>query len=235
MLRYGEASDLQFIGHVFQEGLGRAPSADDEREYGKALVSGTSRADVLGTVAGSAEARIGNIATIGDPLAAPVFHGCVALLGRTPEYAGLVAWPSARIQGLSAGNLARGIAASAEFLAAYVGQADSTFVQSVYQGALHRNAGSDEERTWLDALSHGVSGATVGGTTGFPDKSVSAAFPTTHEGVIKLVSLHRTGCGLSLPCWTRDGLAGYAWRTPHRGTPWQKARGPSNWTQARLR
>ena len=185
-LRYGATSDLQFIRHAFQEGLGRAPSPDDEREYGKALASGASRADVLDIVAGSAEARICNMGTVGDPLVASVYQGYMALLGRTPEYAGLVAWTSARIQGLSADGLARGIAASAEFQAAHVGQADSAFVQSVYQGVLHRGAGADEEQAWVDKLSRGVSRATVGVTIGSSNESVLAAFSTTHEGIIKL-------------------------------------------------
>lgn len=184
--RYGVASDLQFIRHAFQEGLGRAPSADDELAYSKALASGATRTDVLDTVAGSAEARIANLGTIGDPLVASVYHGYMALLGRTPEYAGLVAWTTGRIQGLSAEDLARGIAASAEFLGAHAGQADSTFVQSVYRGALHRNAGAIEERTWVDALSNGMSRAIVGSTIGSSSESILAAFPMTHEGVVKL-------------------------------------------------
>jgi hypothetical protein len=85
-----------------------------------------------------------------------------ALLGRSPDVAGLQAWTNLiDNSGASLTDVANALASSAEYQQAHAGQSDSDFVNSLYLDALGRSADPTETQEWANAIASGTSRGAV--------------------------------------------------------------------------
>lgn len=96
-----------------------------------------------------------------DPVQALVRQDYLAGLDRDAEAGGLAGWSQAVRNGMTAADLAQGIAGSSEFQSLHGQQSDAEYVDSLYVNALGRHAESGGLAGWIGALNAGASRASV--------------------------------------------------------------------------
>lgn len=168
--RYGAGLDNRtFVSRVYQNALGRAPDGSGLDFYTGYLNSGRlSRADVLATIADSAENRAGTAGLVAQGIwlpsavAAQVARLYDTALGRLPDAAGLAYWTPAIEQGRATLRaLADVFVSSTEFLARYGALDNAGFVAAVYGNTLHRTPDAAGAAFWTAGLARGAARADV--------------------------------------------------------------------------
>ncbi|GJE43512.1 SdrD B-like domain-containing protein [Methylobacterium soli] len=129
-----------------------------------------------GTSGGDAQAGSGGTATTTNPANAKFFGNVVhdasgadgqvyalfhALLGRNPDVTGQEFYAAKLQSGLSLADLAQALLDSAEYKASHPTSDNASYVQGLYQSALHRAADPDGLKYWTGVLDHGGSQAQV--------------------------------------------------------------------------
>ena len=187
-LRYGITDNPTFVSIAVLNATGHKALPDDIAKYGNMLNEGIGRNVVLENIALSAESRIHNIDTSGDPDVSLVYEDYASMLDRVPEPDGLLGWTSILVNGLTSEGLADYIASSPEFTALHAQQNNATFVASAYIGALGRTPQNGEDSGWENALAAGVSRAVISSDIGASPESVLHNSSLTHASLIRVYS-----------------------------------------------
>ncbi|WP_267360773.1 MULTISPECIES: DUF4214 domain-containing protein [unclassified Methylobacterium] len=157
----GAVTDSTYVRGLYQDVLGRAADAAGLHSWTSALAGGIDRTSVAQAFVDSAEYQ-GHYASQSN--AAYVEGLYEHVLGRTGDAAGLQAWSSAlNSNATTRVDLADSFVHSAEFqshLSQLAGrQNDNSFVESLYENALGRQADAGGLQAWTFALAHGTSRA----------------------------------------------------------------------------
>ena len=182
--RAGGLSNIAFISMGYEDVLHRAPDAGGLQAYANALSGGTSRAQVLDSLAQSQESRQVNIGLAGDHDDAEVTRLYGAALDRAPDPSGLATYAGLLDAGRSVAAIAQDLVGSTEFAGLYGGLGNGAFVQALYGNVLHRNADSGGFANYTAQLNAGVSRAVV--VIGFADSLEGRldTAATTHDGYV---------------------------------------------------
>jgi hypothetical protein len=136
-------TDTQFVSSLYQGFLGRAPDAEGQAFYSGLLSAGTSRGDVVASIADSVEAKA-VLAASTTPVWVPSPEGTIGYeayqtgLGREIDLPSLTNVETNLRGGLTTLQLFQQIAASPEFAALHGGQDNGSYVASLYQAGLGR-------------------------------------------------------------------------------------------------
>ncbi len=177
--RYGQLGAAGFVDRLYQNVLGRTPSAAERSYWMGQLAVGATRAELLLTFADSPEfqRRTGTdglrptdfgvgpapaSAPPGTAAPAEAYEGEVRRLyrgafGREPDAAGLAYWAGIRAAGVTLVSVADEFAISAEVRARYGATSDGEYVDLVYRNVLGRPPDPEGRRYWLGQLGTGVS------------------------------------------------------------------------------
>ncbi|MFC0384411.1 SdrD B-like domain-containing protein [Muricoccus vinaceus] len=162
--RYGNQSNQDYIGQLYQNVLGRAPDPGGAAVWNAALAAGTSRASVLLGFSESAENRQAHAAEDARGIwdvsenAASVARLYDTTLGRLPDLAGLTAWRGLLDSGAQTlASMAAGFTASTEFVARYgANSSTADFVELLYTNALHRGSDPAGKAEWVSGIDSGA-------------------------------------------------------------------------------
>ena len=179
--------DHAYIGIVYGNAVGHAPTPDELATYVAQLASGSSRASVLLQIADSAEARIHNEANYADPLVNQVQTLYHAELGRATDTVGLSGWTDQLTHGLTTSQLAATIATSQEFQALHSGQSDAGYITSLYVGALGRTPGAPEVAPWVSYLQGGASRSDAALNIASSPEAMFDNSPETGQGLVHII------------------------------------------------
>ena len=154
---YGNTTDAQFVTRLYENTLGREPSAS-EVDYQVNALHSASRAQLLVNFSESPENQARHILGA-DSAAAQVDRLYDAAFDRAPDTAGLIYQANAMTSGESLAQLAQQFMASAEFQAKY-GNVDATaFTTLLYENVLGRAPDAAGLAYQLGALASGTSRA----------------------------------------------------------------------------
>ena len=154
---YGNTSDAQFVTRLYENTLGREPSADEVGYHVNALHS-ISRAQLLVNFSESPENQARHILGA-DSDTAQVYRLYDTAFDRAPDTAGLVYQANAMASGQSLATLAQQFMASPEFRAKYGAVSDTQFATLLYENVLGRDPDAGGLAYQLEALASGTSRA----------------------------------------------------------------------------
>jgi hypothetical protein len=154
---YGNTSDAQFVTRLYENTLGREPSAGEVAYHVDALHS-ISRAQLLVNFSESPENQARHILGA-DSAAAQVDRLYDAAFDRAPDTGGLVYQTNAMNAGQSLAALAQQFMASPEFQAKYGAVDDAHFATLLYENVLGREPDAAGLAYQLQALASGESRA----------------------------------------------------------------------------
>lgn len=161
---YGTPSNTDFVSALYRNVLHRAGDAGGLQTWNNALAHGTSRADTLVAFSESAENKTTLEAapnqTYSETVEAQAERLYDASFGRAPDPVGYGNLTQGMLNGVTLQQAALGFVQSAEFSNRYGGAASNgTFVDALYQNALHRAADPGGRAQYLAALNSGMSRA----------------------------------------------------------------------------
>ena len=125
-----------------------------------------------------------------------------AILGRTPDLLGFEGWASILKHGTAS---LHDVAAS--FLASPEGQShvgspnNATFVEQLYETALHRAGDSNGVQGWTNALNQGASRADVAIGFALSAENVAGMQTSLNAGVLSLTRMPRMSPASTMECW----------------------------------
>ncbi|HUR89750.1 MAG TPA: DUF4214 domain-containing protein [Ramlibacter sp.] len=154
---YGNTNDAQFVTRLYQNTLGREPSAGEVDYHVNALHS-ISRAQLLVNFSESLENQAHHILG-GESDAAQVYRLYDTAFDRAPDTAGLVYQMHAMDAGQSLATLAQQFLASPEFQAKYGAVDNATFATLLYENVLGRAPDAAGLAYQVTVLSSGASRA----------------------------------------------------------------------------
>ncbi|MEJ8476858.1 DUF4214 domain-containing protein [Roseibium algae] len=169
--QFGAINDAAFVNHLYEDVLGRVPSADEIIHWSGELIDQDARKEVIKSVLGSAEyeatvsdardAYVNNSAMgVPDALTAEerlsievVYDSYQAVFGREPDAAGLDQWfDEVQAGNLSHSQLVDELVLSAEYLNEFSTLSNEDFVAHLYQDILGRTASATESAGWMSQL-----------------------------------------------------------------------------------
>ncbi len=157
-------SNAGFVNTLYQNVLHRAGDSGGLQTWNNALAGGLSRAEVLVDFSESAENRSALETTpnqtYSETAEAQAERLYDAAFGRVPDAVGYGNLTRAMLNGVTLQQAALGFLQSGEFANRYGAAASNgTYVDALYQNALHRTADASGRATYLAALNSGVSRA----------------------------------------------------------------------------
>ena len=156
---YGNTSDAQFVTRLYENALGREPSAAEVAYHVGALQSAATRAQLLVNFSESPENQARTILDA-DGAAAQVYRLYDAAFDRAPDTAGLVYQVNAMtLGGASLATLAQQFIVSPEFQAKYGNVSDTRFTTLLYENVLGREPDAGGLAYQVQALAGGASRA----------------------------------------------------------------------------
>lgn len=185
----GALGNDAFVQQLYLEVFGRAADAAGSQFWSGQLGAGAGRGDVAASLATSAEAAQDGAGygargvVVADLDAVGVARAYRGLLGRDVDAGGIGFWNGQIDAGATAADVARGVAASAEFTQRYSALSDADFVSSLYSGALGRAADADALSYWTGTLGAGASRADVGAAIVTSPEAQQAAAGLIDSGV----------------------------------------------------
>ena len=163
----GAADNATFVEELYGTALGRQSDQGGLQYFTSLLNGGASRADIAIDFALSAEnqGQMAGAFNAGvyapDAQADEVARLYYGVLGRAPDSGGLAVETSVLNQGRSLTDLAQLFIGSSEYSTTHGALNDGQFVQSLYSGALGRQADAGGLSTYTGLLASGTSRATV--------------------------------------------------------------------------
>ena len=154
--------DGDFVGLLYLNVLGRAPSQEELTAWLDLMAAGRTREEVVLGFSQSPEFIINSdtaalrfsTPVLAQDFADDVYRLYGATLGRTPDAAGLAGWADSLAKGRSLAEVATGFIQSQEFQTRY-GAADTTqFVTLLYQNVLGRAPDTAGLQGWTDQLNN---------------------------------------------------------------------------------
>ena len=147
---------------LYRNILDRAPDAGGLQFWTGQLRNLVPRASVLTAISESAENRARTTVTVAagiwdrDEDSMGIARLYQAVLGRTPDAAGLAFWRGTLGSGSTLGTMADAFAGSAEFQATYGTLTNREFVQALYTNTLGRQGDGDGVDFWTTVLVTGA-------------------------------------------------------------------------------
>jgi hypothetical protein len=154
---YGNTTDAQYVTRLYENTLGREPSADEVAYHVNELQS-ISRAQLLVNFSESTENQAHHILGA-ESEGAQIYRLYDAAFNRAPDTAGLVYQMNAMDAGESLGQLAQQFIASPEFQAKYGALDDTQFATQLYENVLGRAPDAAGLAYQVNALGTGTSRA----------------------------------------------------------------------------
>lgn len=140
------------VAQQFEDFTGRAPTAEEQSEWGTAIMNAP-----LGDDAPIYEHIAGLVDDPGwGPIQAPVTRLYQAYFSRLPDKTGLVYWADRRRNGTRAALISQRFATSTEFRRRYGALTDGAFVKRVYQNVLGRPGDAAGVAFWTKKLATGA-------------------------------------------------------------------------------
>lgn len=164
---YGSSDNAGFAEQLYETALGRHGDPGGLGVYTSSLNAGACRADLAVAFALSAENQAQMQGAFDAGVYAPEAHAdevarlYYGVLGRAPDGGGLTVETSVLNQGSSLTDLAQLFLTSPEYAATHGALNDRQFVQTLYSGALGRQADQGGLLAYTDLLARGVSRASV--------------------------------------------------------------------------
>lgn len=184
--RYGSPGNTDFVGHLYQNVLGRGADSTGQGYWAGMLDTGTSRGAVLNAMAQSEENKAATISMAGDSTDAAITRLYQAAFNRAPGQADVGYWSGVIHSGSSAAQVAADFMASAEYQQDYGSLTNSEFVVQLYLNVLHRAPDASGVQYWTDALQNSSSAAQV--LVGFSNSAENRLQTAgqTHDGMVFL-------------------------------------------------
>ena len=156
-------TNTQFVTSLYQSFLGRAPDAAGQTFYTGLLTGGTSRGDVVASIANSAEAKTFLAANtpnvwVPSPDGTLAYEAYQTGLGREVDLPSLTNVYTNLRAGLTVPQFFQQIVASAEFTNLHGAQDNATFVASLYQAGLGRAPDAAGQAFYTGLLNSGTGG-----------------------------------------------------------------------------
>ncbi|SLN15220.1 Poly(beta-D-mannuronate) C5 epimerase 5 [Aquimixticola soesokkakensis] len=162
--RYGTLDNSDFVSTLFQNVLGRAPSAEGLDYWTGRLDAGLSRADLMLPFLDTLEFRLNTGADAASELSAvrqsdladDVYRYYIAILGREPGKEGIEYWTEKTANGMSSNELATSFLNSEEFKLRFDSASNGDFVDKLYNNILGRDGAESGVSYWTNALESGA-------------------------------------------------------------------------------
>lgn len=156
--QFGGLDASAFVTQLYRNILDRAPDAGGLQFWMGQLRNLVPRASVLAALSESAENRGRTTAVVAagiwdrDEDSMGIARLYQAVLGRTPDAAGLTFWRGTLTNGTTLGTMADAFASSPEFLATYGTLTNREFVQALYANTLGREGDNVGVEFWTTVL-----------------------------------------------------------------------------------
>jgi hypothetical protein len=202
-------NDAAEVARLYYGLLNRAPDAGGLQGFTNALENGASLPQLAQSILGSPEYQT---TSIGQSNASFVQSLYSTALGRSPDAPGFQSWENALNTGtLSRADVVNGFLASTEFQSDTAGQSDATYINEVYEVALHRAAETQGLAGWEAALSNGMSRTTFDQlVVGSPEfqSSIAESAAAAFVGTLYEQALGRPPEPQGLQGWTSALVSG---------------------------
>ena len=175
-------TDTQFVASLYQGFLGRAPDASGAAFYTGLLASGTSRGDVVASIANSQEAKT-NLAPqtpaiwVPSPESTLVYEAYQTGLNQEVSLPALNTALSQLRTGTTPQQFLQALVGSSPFVALHGAQDNATFIASLYQAGLGRAPDAAGDAFYANILNSG-SGTRVDVLTDFVNSPEAASHLT---------------------------------------------------------